>query len=226
MEFKEWLNESVTVQVADYNEEQPPKDIADLGYVMKNKLHRAIPEFNKGTNPERFTIDGFDVSAQQGIMNFYSAGIPDEAIPKILKAIKYFLGEFGVKFGEFKEDKSKLFTGEKVYRIPVQITQHPKNPPPEVNMANATAQLIFNKLLNLPSSQTTINARDLLFRLSTLTDFNLQNAVQKPSMSQQPGKAQFIDFGIDESRIRKHIEGLRQLAQWCVDNHYDTLEFV
>lgn len=226
--FREWLHfrESVTVRVADYDEKQPPKDISELGYAVKTQLHRTVPEFNQGTNPEGFTIDGLDVSAQQGVMNFYPAGIPDAAIPKILKAIKYFLGEHGVKFGEFKEDQSGMFRGEKVYRIPVQITQQPKNAPPDINMANETAQVIFHGLLNLPINQKSISATDLLFRLSTLTDFNIQKAIQKPSTTQKPGQAQFVSFGIDESRIRRHIEALRQLAQWCVDNHYDTIELV
>ena len=228
MKFSKWvqLKESVTVQVANYDEKQPPKDISELGYTIKTQLYRTVPEFSKSTNPEGFTIDGGDVSAQQGVMNFYPAGIPDAAIPKILKAIKYFMGEYGVKYGEFKEDKSGMFTGEKVYRIPVQITQQPQNAPPEVNMSNETAHVIFNSILNLPANQHSINASDLLFKLSQVNDFNIKNNVQKPSTTQKPGQAKLVDFGIDESRIKRHLDALHQLAQWCVDNHYDTLELV
>lgn len=216
--------ESVTVRVADYNEEQPPESISYLGYAIISKLRRAVPEFNKGTNPEGFTIDGLDVDATEGVMNFYPQGIPDQAIPKILKAIKYYLGEFGAKFGEFKEDQSNMFKGEKVYRIRVQLTQKAHNKPPEINMANGAFDVVFHKVLNMPSNfGGHISARDLLIKIDSTSDFTI--SIQKSSTTKEPGKAKFIEFGIDEERIRRHLDGLRQLAKWAIDNDYDSLEF-
>lgn len=223
MQFKLWLVETVSVVIKDYTTRDSPENIHSLSIDVKEKL-RGIPEFNQGTNPEGFGIDGYNTEAKEGILNFYPQGMPDQAIPKILKAIKYYLGEFGATFGEFKEDLSNLFRGEKVYRIPVRIQRQNTNKPPQINMANKVARIIFNQILNYPSDTHTIQVNDLLFKLSMANDFNIKQATKEPI--QQTGKVKVLEGEIDEERIRRHLQGLHELSQWAIQNHYDTLELV
>jgi hypothetical protein len=215
----------VTFKVADYQDVRGPRNLADLGYAVKNQLHRAVPEFNQGTNPEGFTIDGLDVWKTDGTMNFYPAGIPKAAIPKVLAAIKYYLGESGAKFGEFTEDRSGLFTGETVYRIPVKLRKATGGGPEEVNVTNVSAATMLG-LLNVPEHlQGSASARDLLIRIDNLTEPDIRRVVSPPSVSQRPGAATVISGGMDEARVRRTLDALRTLAKWAIDNDYDTIQW-
>lgn len=226
MNFKQWLIESVTVSVKDVVNEDPPENIYWLAVNVREKLRR-IPEFNQGTNPELFGNDGLDTDATKGMINFYTQGIPENKILTILQGALYYLKELGVKVGTPKQDKSRLFNGENVIRIPVEILPFEKKNAPEMNMANAMADHLL-RMLNMDSfvnnnsmHGSSISAHDLLIKIDSLPDFQVGQNVVKPSVS---GKHKnFHDFGMDEDRIRRNLEQLRTIAKWAIDNGYDTL---
>jgi len=226
MNFKQWLNESVTFTIADHNEDKTPKNISDLGFAVKIWLYRNVPDFQKSTNPEGFAPDGLhELFETQGTMNFYPKGIPEDSISKVMSAIKYYLGELGVQFGEFKKDKSNLFRGETVYRISVKMNVGKKDEPQEVNMANQMANTILDMLNIHQGLQGRISVRDLLMKIDNLPDYNIKKHVQEPSVEQEPGHAMLISGGVDETRIKRHLDGLRALAKWAIDHHYDALQW-
>jgi hypothetical protein len=227
MNFKQWLVESVTVSVKDAINEDPPSNIYDLSTYIKEKL-RAIPGFNDGTNPELFTIDGYATDSPEGVLNFYPQGIPEKQIPKILQGALYYLDSLKVKHGEPKHDKSGMFKGEDVIRIPVKISPFERKNAPEMNMANGMADHLF-RMLNMDSfvnnsnmHGSSISAHDLLIKIDSMPDFQISQNVVKPSVS---GKNKnFHDFGMDEDRIRRNLEQLRAIAKWAIDNDYTELE--
>lgn len=225
MGFKQWLNESVSVRVQDYHEDNLPKDLDELANAVRIKIS-GLPGFNQASNSEILAPDGLDVGSVAGKLNFYTQGIPEDNISKIMSAIKFYLKELGAEFGLPQQAVSNMFQGQPVIRIPVSIQPSKQNRPPEVNMANGVAEVIFNKVLNMTGvnlNMYSISARDLLIKLENVPQFTIRQSIVKPNTSQEPGKAKFIDFGIDEQRIQRHLEALIQLCRWAIENGYDTL---
>ena len=226
MKFKQWIVESVTVSVKDVVNEDPPNNVYDLSVHIREKL-RKIPGFNQGTNPELFTIDGY-TDGPEGVLNFYPQGIPQDKIQKILQGALYYLDSLKVQHGEPKYDKSGMFKGEDVIRIPVKISPFERKNAPEMNMANGMADHLF-RMLNMDSfvnnnsmHDSSISAHDLIIKIDSMPDFQIGQNVVKPSVS---GKHKnFHDFGMDEDRISRNIEQLRAIAKWAIDNGYTDLE--
>ncbi len=219
MKFKEWLIESVTITVKDVVNEDPPNNVYDLSVYIKEKL-RKIPGFNDGTNPELFTIDGY-TDGPEGVLNFYTKNIPPDKVPKILQGALYYLDSLKVQHGQPKHDKSGMFKGEDVIRIPVKITPFERKNAPEMNMANGMADHLF-RMLNLDymaDDSGIISAHDLLIKIDNMPDFQVGQSVVKPSVNKN-----FHNSGMDEDRMRRNIEQLRTIAKWAIDNGYTDLE--
>ena len=63
----------------------------------------------------------------------------------------------------------------------------------------------------------------MLWKSQNVDDFNIKQSIKAPSVEQKPGKAKFVDGGVDEQRIRRNLDALHKLAQWAMDNKYDTI---
>jgi len=183
--FNEWmdLRESVTFSIQDWQpSRQVAKNISDLGYSISSKLMKQFgKEYETGDMQhiwDKFTMDGYDVDAKDGTMNFYSGGMDEKVVNKIIEAIKYYLKEYGAKLvGPIRQDKSGMFKDKEgksidVVRFPVQITETIELPP-ELNVANRNAEIIVKEILQIPGEyyNGTISARDLLMKTSQLSDF-------------------------------------------------------
>lgn len=219
--FSSWINESVQVSVKDY---EPPENLFRNTYELSQHLTQLlmpIPGFNQGTNSELLTIDGLDTRAKRGILNLYTQGIPHESIPKILKGIKYYLDSFHIKHGEFKHDKSNLFTGEDVIRIPIFSMPEAGQRAPEVSMSNDVGNVIFRELLNMNINVNDheVSARELLWKLQSISNTSVNKNTTKPKKINN-----FIDGGISEERLQRQINDLIALAQWAINNDYDTIQ--
>jgi hypothetical protein len=224
--FLEWLTlmETVSVYVKDYNSGEKLNNLYDLSWWLTKRLQK-IPAFNQATNPEVLTIDGIDVHAPTGRLNFYTAGIPKDAISKILAGIKYYLDELKVKYGPFQTDKSKLFKTE-VIRIPIfhlPTQQKAGELPPEFNITNDSADYLFKGILGYSTLEEleSINVRDLLQRIQNLPEYSIKPI--PPSDQKGEKGARVINFGLDEERIKRYLETLEKLAMWAINHGYDYL---
>lgn len=217
MDFYEWLlTETISIHIVGYQPNDLPQNITDLSYYLALNMDK-VPEFKQGQRPfyEKITIDGLDVDAPSGVINFYHHGMT--ALPKLISGIKYYLDELKVKYGEFKNDTSRMFQ-EPVIRIPILQIPISKKPLTDANMANQVAYHIFRDLFNMREIPQTMSARDLLIKIDSLNDFQIKNAVVPASQDKN-----HFDMGIDEERIRRKLAELRTICQFAIDNDYDEL---
>jgi hypothetical protein len=218
--FKKWLTESVTFEPEGY-EASDVKDIADLGYKVRAWLHQHAPLSQKATNPEGiFTIDGLNTHLKKGTMNLYPTGVPETEWAKIVNGAVYAIGEMGVKHGKFRKEQSGTFHPDVVYRIDVEIPDS-QNRAPEVNMSNDMADLVL-QLMGMRGVQS-LQSRELLWKIQSINDFQIDKAVEPAKVDKKPGKADVHFGGVDKERIQRNIKALHDLAQWAVDNDYDTI---
>lgn len=224
--FLDWMqmNETVSVYVADYNPGEKVHNLYDLSWYLIKRLQK-IPAFQQGTNQDVLAPDGLDMHTTSGRLNFYTAGIPSNAVPTILKGIKYYLDELKVKYGPFTPEKSNMFKTE-VIRIPILHLPQEKKAnelPPEFNISNDNANHLFREILGYPQEDdlSRINARDLLYRIQNLPDY----AIKPRETSDERGEKgpRVINFGLDEDRIKRYLETLAKIATWAIKNHYDYL---
>ena len=93
-------------------------------------------------------------------------------------------------------------------------------------MANVTANVVLNDVLNLGVGlQGQIDARDLLIKIDSTSDSTVRRQVRPSTVEREPGRAAFIDYGIDAERLERHLRGLRALARWALEHHYDEIEW-
>jgi len=240
--FKEWaiLKESVTFTVKDWRpSKQTARDLLELSYHINSRLAEMAGRdaYKSGdmTNVmEKFTIDG-DAFGTEGGLNFYSGGMNEALVKKLVEAAKYYIGEFGAELtGPIRKDKSGLYKSEKgepveVHRFPVRIKEEEaEERPPELNVANRNAGIIIRDMLNLPSQMSdygSITAPDLLMKLSQLSDFSKGMLPIAPTAERGKGGAMFHDAGLSAEQIERYAEILEQMARWAIENDYDYIQW-
>jgi len=233
--FYQIISESMDVRVKDAEYKNPMATLDDLSWDLMTKLRGFFSSFtqeqkeymNKNRTPEIVAGDGLDgYRKNQGIINVYLRGIPEELRSKFKEAILYFLKDSDIETGEPYQDKSNVYGGETI-RIPVKKMPKPKNNPPELNMANGNAHHIFHNVLGFEDvgNGFVISARDLLMKIDTynhdLADFDAR--LDKCSGG-SCGKANLISVGLSGDQIRQRLEIIRNIAKWAIDNDYDTIQ--
>jgi hypothetical protein len=226
MQFKQWINESVTFTIKDYSK-QKIDDISHLAYMIDSALRRSLgAAYNtEGFKYSRLDMDGGDTWKQEGTLNFYAGGMPEEAIKKALAAVQYFVKEHdAVVTGPIRKETSKMFKVP-VYRIPVKLA--PDNTQaPEMNVSNSNARMILQDLLNLPSDELygSISAQELLMKIGGISDFNKQMMLQAPSVDKGKG-ATIYHGGVDEDQIERYLSTLEKMARWAMENDYNEIQW-
>lgn len=217
------LQEGVNFSV---DEDEVPTTVYDIGstiffapvtyqFIEKN----LPPEVRKAMVHEYLALDGdSDMGSTEGVLNFYTRGIPDNVLPTMLSFIKYHIGENNGVVGDISKDRSKMYDSE-VYRIHVKVDNTKVKNPPSFNLGNATARAILSTILNYPSETIDeyppLNARELLMKIEQIedNDFIIQKAIVP---STQDGI--MYDSGLSEERIKRVLGYLKTLAQYAVDN--------
>lgn len=239
MKFKQWLNESMSVYVADRPYHNDLNDIDDLANYLKRKVFY-IPIEPK-LSPEQFekirdggawshhiiAPDGKYYTDGTQVINFYTTGL-EEFLPQMIKGIKYYLDELGVKYGPFKEDKSGMFKGN-VIRIPILQFDADKNTPPLLNLSNQNAIEIFANLLKFPFKDgefPNIPVGELYRRIESLEKFDLQLHARDPFMSKRKGGATFYNSGQSYDDIKRKLEQIKKIAEWAIKNHYNEIKVI
>lgn len=236
--FIEWLqqiNESMSIYVSGHDYHGDINDIDDLAEQLKRKVLYAAfdklpPEQQKmvrdggSMHHGMLTPDGSYYSNQEEVLNFYTAGW-GEMIPRLVQGIKYYLDELGVKYGEFKVEKSGMF-GSEVMRIPILQWAKSKNTPPLLNMANANARLIFGELLGFPGDEggySDISPADLYRKIEELEKHQLDIHARDAYTAKPKNGPTMIHGGLSSGDISSRLEQIKQIAKWALDNHYDQI---
>ena len=238
--FSEWVKRriiaemSMNVYVQDYDDSENVRDLDDLANHLKRQIlypmwEKLTPEqqqaVEQGGSGQHSMIvpDGSYYSGGDTVLSFYAAGWPDP--DRILQGIKYHLDEKKVKYGPFQKEKSGMFDSE-VYRIPILRSPSPGDVPPQINMSNQTARVIFGDLLNFQRTDNgffNINPRDLLVKIDNLPDYSVGIHQQDPRSSQRLGGPMVHDGGVSDEQIQRHLAALRQIAQWAIKKGYNEL---
>ena len=239
MNFYKFYNilESMDVRVKDAEYKNPLNDILSVCQYLSDSVYKIFTSFNEEQKsyysqnrvPELIAPDGNDYFQEKGIINFYLKPIHPSLTDKFIKAIKYYLQEANIKYGQFYEEDSKSMAS-RVIRIPIlQLPEENKDHPPEINLSNGNAHLIFTDVLGfkgIDDYHYLISARDLLMKIDNLPDFVADANSRDDSISYGSGGSQFISFGYSGDQIRQRLEQIRKVAIWAIENHYDTIQVV
>lgn len=211
--------ESYTISVPE--QEQKFHTISDLANAINSQIQKAFNVQSTGYPTSNVDIDGFDVSAKNGIINFYvTDNIPKNKIANIVKAISYYIIEFGWKQGQIKNDMSKMFNIP-TYRFPVATeSQETKQ---EINISNDNLSKLFNDILNYSSEEFDdivesgqINVRDLKIKLNSY--INIDKHTEDPKQDKN-----FYSFGTTKEQLERYISVLDKLCDLALENGEDYL---
>lgn len=149
--FNEWmsLRESMSVYVDGHDHQNDINDLDDIANQIKKKVlypawDKLTPEdqenVKKGGSAQHsmITPDGDYYGDGKLLINFYSAGWPEQMLPNIINGIKYFLDEMKVKYGPFETNQSGMYNSP-VVRIPILQFNATENSPPLLNLSNVNA---------------------------------------------------------------------------------------
>lgn len=114
--------------------------------IIENLSHDQQQYFEKNRPTDLLTIDGLNMDAKAGVLNLYYSGYTKDTLDKILIAIKNELKKLNIKYGEFKQEQSKMYRYE-VIRIPILNIEHEYTSAPELNLTNRNAYHIFKNIL-------------------------------------------------------------------------------
>jgi hypothetical protein len=233
--FYEWtsLNESMNVYVQDYDFSNDVADTFELAnWLQKNTVYKLWDDLTdeqqqtvqqKNMPSQIITTDGQD----DNVLNFYTAGWPETLKQEIIKQVKALLDQKGIKYGPFKEEKSGMLDSN-VVRMPILQMKATENAPPDINMANANAMLIFRDLLGFKGDEggfSDIGAYELLTAVDRIkkNPHLMDIHARDPYQSQTPGGPQMYHGGLDKDSIARRLDQIGQIAQWAISNGYQKL---
>lgn len=234
--FRKLLNEQAaileSVNVFIPTATETPKTIYDISshilfgtelnkFLQKNLSKEDNEYFQNNRVPELFTIDGVtDMDADEGVINFYTAGLSEDVIEKLNGFFKYYIGEYnGILMSEPKREQSNMFKSD-VIRYHVKIDDTSVENPPSINLSNMNASLIFSKVLNYPSdiiNGGSIIANELLIKVENAldNDFVIQKAERK---DEQEGNRYMMGYSAD--RIRVVLGKIKEIAEYAIENNH------
>lgn len=233
-EFYNIINESMDVRIKDADYKNRLDNILNVCVYLENKLYNIINSFtpeqkeyyDKNRVAELISPDGDGAFKTKGIINFYLRPIPPDLINKFIQAIKYYLQEVNIKYAQFYEEDSNSWKNSRVVRIPILEIPKEDAGPPELNLSNINAHLIFNDVLGFKGVDNyhyVISARDLLIKIDNLPDFVSDINARSNNITKGSSGATFMDFGYSGDQIRQRLQKIRQIAIWAIENNYDTI---
>lgn len=246
---KKPLNESMNVYVKGYDFSDDIYSLFDLSAWLQRKTAFKLWDgltseqqeaVRKSSMPGSIiTPDGED----NGIINFYTGGWPKEFRDEILKQITSLLDSKNIKHAPFRSEESGLGLGE-VIRIPIIDFSPTKGTPPELNLANSNAVLVFRDVLGFDSDNqeqdqdrgpdpfldselvfSSLDAVDVYARTQkVLTNPDIMQLHQRDAYSQQtPGSARAFTGSYDVNSLRRTLTTIGKIAKWAIDNGYSKL---
>ena len=241
--YKELLNESMTVTVADKDYEQ--QDLQDLLGISQLYMRKVIDPifFNLSKEDQLyfrenrkamdfFTPDGGDEFKATGVINFYTTGFKPETVEKMLKGVKYYASEMNIVLGNIsKPEQSRIYPTSQVIRISVIKNNNLDNfeKIPEVQLSYDNAILIFGRLLALPDFEEgyTIAAIDLLKLIEKVEVKDKQDGEFLYRYSRPTSvDGNMTTGGITPEYLRRKLSELKQLCDYAIDNDIKDIVIV
>lgn len=261
--FARIVTATVTLSVADYQRPKIAENVNDLAWDLQGELYKVMEkimtpeqiEIWRKTRPsELVSLDGdSEMHALEGILNFYTAGLPRPIIDKMVQAAQYHAPTFGGTIGQPKyetygENPSKLQwmkqqdanadpNAIRVVRLPATIDQNAvvsADFAPEINYTQSNMRFIFMDILNYPSTMFdpngfTVDVNDLLMKLGYARTM-LQQRVdaenqERQLMETKPGQKgpTVIPGYLDVEGVEQRLDEIERLADWAKSRNYMTL---
>lgn len=229
--IKHILNESYTISIADVDDETP-KDLGELAWKLNDLFHKHMLKngFKLETYPEKLrgekiVVDGdSDYFGTKGILSFYSDQVPDNLIENTIKMLVYYIPELSADLNGKPYVETSGLTRKDVWRFNVTLTP-PKNPAPEINLANTNARVVFVDLLNYPSDMLDdyprIRINELLMKLEQIEDNDYAINKSKRDFKQS---GNMIESGLSSQRIVEIINILKQICEWGLENAHTYIQ--
>lgn len=207
------LIESLTFSVPQ--REIKVHDVSDLSNQIDIQIEKS---FNIA---QTVMMDGFDVGAKKGIINFYVfPKIPKDKIDKIVKAIIYYVKEFGWSIDKTELNNSQMFNVP-TYRFHVHTND--KEIKMELNITNQNALKLLH-ILNYSNQEIDeifntgkINIRDLKIKLNNYVNFDQH--VEKSKQDKN-----HYNQGVSKEQLMRYYEILEKLCDIALQNDEDFLE--
>lgn len=242
--FSHLLTESMTVVVggADYDS-RDLQNMLGLSFKLTNKIvynvlnklpEDKIKHFSSNRTLEFISVDGGDEFKPTGTFNFYTSGLDDDTIKKVVDAIKYYAGELNLKLGTIRgPEKSNMFKSN-VVRIPVLKNLNVEKKEidaPEVNLSNRNAYLIFGRLLGYSDFEEgySIAAIDLLKKVEDVLkkaeedEEYLYRYAKPQNIDKEPGKATIVTGEITPEYLLMRLNEIKDICQYAIDNGHTQI---
>lgn len=234
-EVGKFVAESVDVMVADYPYQKTFENLLDVSYYIQNKLfHDYLPKKLSGNElknaqdairGETITPDGDDHFDRTGTINFYlKETFPRELLEDIYSYFKYILSELDITLGQPRLDRSNSRNGA-VARLPIVNNENTaENGPPDINLANGNARLIFSDVLNYGNEydgHSSFDAVDLIMKINVAENM-LFGHPDKTTRDTSTPKNMYSDIK-GKDYIVPVLQRIKKLAQWAIDNGYRSI---
>jgi len=217
----------MSVFVSKYNY-HPFNHLLDVIYYLQRKvpisykLGELAPDGNDALNTDGGTINFYfntDVSSDN---KYGFKNMPYNTAMKHVEAIKYWLNDANIDVESVSEpEQSNSYENRHVIRFDIaDWPEAPENEAPESgSIENETAKAIMDMLGYGKEDAYTVDAKNILYRIREfLTQKDVDKKVEQPKVTDR-----FIYGGRSSERILRHVKKIEQIAQWAVDNGYETI---
>jgi len=196
-------------------------DISKFIYYVKNLkgLDMTHDHISPDTSHSRF-------DAPTGTINFYLSDkrVNKEFVESLIhdyNQYKYPLIE--IKVGEQEKSGVSKFDVVRLHVVKNETVDIEELP--SMNLANVNAALLLNLLqangvsVDPNESSGVINVDELKVALDRIDqeEYQLPAYTREPEIEDKPGQVQSYGFGVDISRIKRYLEGLKIIVQY-IDN--------
>lgn len=237
--FSHLLTESMTLTISgeDYDS-RDLENMLGLSFKLSHKIIynviNKLPDdkveyFRNNRSMDFIAVDDGAEFKPVGTFNVYTSGLDLDTIKKVVEAFKYYASELDLTLGSIRgPEKSKMFKSE-VIRIPVLKNgnvEKKKAHPPEVQLSNRNARLIFSRVLGYSNFDEgySFAAVDLLKKVEEVLkkaadDEEFLYRYSSPqNIDQQPGRATIITGEISPEYILMRLNEIKELCQYAIDN--------
>ena len=229
--WKSYINESVTLYVKDHKYDDYPDDVLGVIHHLWSKINMSRWWKEGGRDwidSDTIAPDGMDALEPKGTINFYAGltklGDSPELAEAFLGELRQWIEGLDIPTQVRGPERSNSFRGAPlVYRIDIDIPEKNIEDPPLLQMSNSNAHEVFENVLDIYDPGN-IDARDLLIRIdSYINDIDIRAGVREPRDERTEAGARVIDQGIDEDYIKTRLDQIRSIAEWAIENGYNTL---
>ena len=233
----ELISESMSLMIDGYRD----TDIRDLGGLISMLNGRLTKHWNQLTDDQQKHVmekgmpggslqpDGdSDYFGNEGVINYYTAGWPEDFQQSIVNHLKQTMDQENVKYGPFKKERSGLLDSD-VIRIPVlSIPKASQDKPHDINLSNTNAKLIFRDILGFKDEgySFSMGAFDLINAINKVNKDIVDIHARDDYSTKTKDGPQMVHFGLDSEDIQYRLGKIKEVAEWAIENGYSKMYVV